>query len=178
MSSFKGLYNADLCRYSGSIPRYVKKWDYLFRKSSTSSGLIHKIYHILFISVSNAHGIEISDQTQIGGGIYIGHPYSITINPEAIIGSNCNIHRGVLIGKENRGKREGAPIIGNNVWIGINAAIVGNVNVGDDVLIAPNSYVNCDIPAHSIVLGNPCTIIHKERATFEYIKNTSEMHDE
>lgn len=41
------------------------------------------------------------------------------------------------------GGRQGTPVIGNEVWIGINAAIVGNVTIGDDVLIAPNSYVNC-----------------------------------
>lgn len=44
--------------------------------------------------------------------------------------------------------------IGNRVWIGINAAIVGGITIGDDVLIAPNSFVNQDIPSHSVVFGN------------------------
>lgn len=67
------------------------------------------------------------------------------------------------------GGRKGAPAIGNEVWIGINAAIVGKITIGDDVLIAPNSYVNCDVPSHSIVFGNPCIIKHKENATEGYI---------
>lgn len=67
------------------------------------------------------------------------------------------------------GGRQGTPVIGNEVWIGINAAIVGKVTIGDDVLIAPNSYVNCDVPSHSIVFGNPCTIKHRENATEGYI---------
>lgn len=67
------------------------------------------------------------------------------------------------------GGRQGAPVIGNEVWIGINAAIVGKVTIGDDVLIAPNSYVNCDVPSNSIVFGNPCIIKHKENATEGYI---------
>lgn len=67
------------------------------------------------------------------------------------------------------GGRQGAPVIGNEVWIGINAAIVGKVTIGDDVLIAPNSYVNCDVPSHSIVFGNPCIIKHRENATEGYI---------
>ena len=37
---------------------------------------------------------------------------------------NCNIHKGVTIGQENRGKRKGTPVIGDEVWIGINATIV------------------------------------------------------
>lgn len=67
------------------------------------------------------------------------------------------------------GGRRGAPVIGNEVWIGINAVIVGKVTIGDDVLIAPNSYVNCDVPSHSIVFGNPCIIKHRENATEGYI---------
>ena len=42
---------------------------------------------------------------------------------------------------------------------------MGKIPVGEDVLIAPNSYVNCDVPAHSIVVGNPCRIIPGECAT-------------
>ena len=85
------------------------------------------------------------------------------------MGKNINIHRGVLIGQTNRGGRRGAPVIGDEVWIGINATIVGKVTIGDDVLIAPNSYVNCDVPSHSIVFGNPCIIKHRENATEGYI---------
>lgn len=84
---------------------------------------------------------------------------------------NCNIHKGVTIGQENRGKRQGTPIIGDNVWIGMNVTIVGNIKIGNDVLIAPNTYLNCDVPSHSIVLGNPARIIVKDNATSEYINN-------
>lgn len=112
---------------------------------------------------------EISPEAKIAGGLYIGHPYCITINPNAKIGRNCNIHKGVTIGQENRGKRKGAPIIGNEVWIGVNSTIVGSITIGDDVLIAPNSYVNQDIPSHSVVFGNPCQIRSSQNATEGYI---------
>ena len=110
-----------------------------------------------------------SIDTKIGEGLYIGRPYCITINPKAVIGKNCNIHKGVTIGQENRGVRKGTPVIGDEVWIGINSTIVGNVKIGNDVLISPNSFVNCDIPDHSIVFGNPCIIKHRENATKNYI---------
>lgn len=108
------------------------------------------------------------------GGLYIGHPYCITINPQAIIGRNVNIHRGVVIGQENRGKREGAPTIGDDVWIGINASIVGGIKVENDVMIAPGAFVNRDVPSHSVVFGNPCIIKHKDHATEGYINHKSQ----
>lgn len=120
------------------------------------------------------YGLEISPETKIGKGLYLGHAFNIIINPKAVIGNNCNIHKGVLIGAENRGIRKGAPTIGNKVWIGINSAVVGKIKIGDDVLIAPCSYVNCNVPCHSVVFGNPCIIKHKENATEGYINNIYE----
>ena len=51
----------------------------------------------------------------------------------------------------------------------IKLQIVGNIIIADDVLIAPNSYVNCDVPSHSVVFGNPCIIKHRENATEGYV---------
>lgn len=115
------------------------------------------------------YGLEIPGQATIGEGFYIGHAYGITVNPDAVIGRNCNIHKGVTIGQENRGKRKGAPVLGDCVWLDVNSTVVGAVTIGDDVLIAPNSYVNCDVPSHSIVIGNPCRIIPRDNATEGYV---------
>ncbi|MNY28285.1 Maltose O-acetyltransferase [compost metagenome] len=93
------------------------------------------------------------------------------INPKAKIGKNCNIAQGVTIAQANRGKNEGVPIIGDEVWIGPNAVIVGKITIGNNVLIAPNAYVNTDIPDNSIALGNPATISQKMNATEGYINN-------
>ncbi|MEL5899104.1 serine acetyltransferase [Clostridium sporogenes] len=179
----KSKFEYDFYRY------YEKKWRmtevkslilnhslcflFLFRKIQSK----YKIYEnfitrFLLRKIQRKYGLEISPRTSIGKGLYIGHAYNITINPNAILGSNINIHKGVTIGQENRGKRKGSPIIGNKVWIGVNATIVGNILIGEDVLIAPNSYVNIDIPSHSIVIGNPCKIISKEDATKGYINKT------
>jgi len=49
--------------------------------------------------------------------------------------------------------------------------IVGNIKIGDNVLIAPNSYVNCNVPPNSIVMGNPCIIKKCDTATKDYINN-------
>lgn len=79
-----------------------------------------------------------------------------------------------MVGQANRGIRKGCPIIGDRVWIGINAVVVGNVTIGDDVMIAPNSFVNVDVPSHSVVFGNPCVIKHRNWATEGYVNNVIE----
>ena len=50
--------------------------------------------------------------------------------------------------------------------------IVGGITIGDDVLIAPNAYINTDVPSHSIVIGNPAQIHYAEHATEGYINRT------
>ncbi len=170
---FKELYQSDIARYSkirkGS---YMRRFHYYFRKSQTCNGSVLKYwYRVVFSRLSVRRGLEISYVTNIGKGLYLGHAFNITINPQVVIGDNCSLHKGVTIGQENRGERKGVPKLGNKVWIGVNATVVGNISIGDDVLIAPNSYVNCDVPSNSVVFGNPCIIKHKDNATEGYINN-------
>lgn len=146
---------------------------YLRNRQQSKNTIVHKINVLKQLKWDAKFGLDILTQN-IGKGLYLGHAHNINVSPLAIIGNNCNLSKGVTIGKENRGKREGAPTIGNCVWIGTNAVVVGNICVGDDVMIAPNSFVNCDVPSHSIVIGNPCKIIHCENATIGYISNPVE----
>lgn len=159
-------YYLDQQRYNAKMPKFQK----YFRKVQEEKNIVKKvIYRFNFKIYKKKNHIELDVRTNIGGGIYFGHPYCITINKNVIIGKNCNIHKGVTIGQENRGSRKGTPIIGDDVWIGINTTIVGKIKIGNDVLIAPNSFVNVDVPDHSIVIGNPCIIKHKIDATKDYI---------
>ena len=68
-------------------------------------------------------------------------------------------------------KKNGCPVISDEVWIGANSVIVGKIKIGKNVLIAPNAYVNFDVPENSIVIGNPGVIHHNEEATKEEIRN-------
>lgn len=91
------------------------------------------------------------------------------INIGAKIGQNCNIAHNVTIGQTNRGDKKGCPIIGNQVWIGTGSVVVGKVYIGNNVLIAPLTYVNFDVPDNSIVVGNPGKVISRVNATEGYI---------
>lgn len=144
----------------------------VFRKANMSKFLPLKLFYMLrLMYLSNKTQIQIPARTNIGEGLYIGHLGRVIIHPDAKLGKNINIGTGVTIGMENRGKRKGVPVIADNCWIGTNAVVVGNVKIGSDVLIAPLTYVNFDVPDHSVVIGNPGKIIPKENATADYICN-------
>lgn len=170
---FKTLFRSDLKRHGNTgIVAYVYIWHFLFRKAQTRrNAFSRKIWKSLYWLHSRRRGIEIPPRCRLGKGLYVGHFYNVTINGDAVLGENCNIHKGVTIGVECRGPRQGTPVIGNRVSICVNATIVGKITVGDDVIIGPNAFVNRSIPSHSVVFGNPCIIKHRDYATEGYVCN-------
>ena len=175
------VFKKDLYRYYGERGEpFLKKvfrpleikYISLFRKANMCRFKPLRIfYELRLMNMSYRTKIQIPARTTIGEGFYIGHLGRVIIHPDAKLGKNINIATGVTIGMENRGKRKGVPQISDNCWIGTNAVIVGNVKIGSDVLIAPLTYVNFDVPDHSVVIGNPGRIIPKENATADYISN-------
>jgi len=140
-----------------------------FRKcQNTNNNFFKLFYKFKLYMLCRKYGIEIKPQTQIGEGFLMVHPYNITIAPKAVLGRNVTMLKGSTIGK-SEGKKPGVPIIGNDVFIGLNSTVLGGIVIGDDVLIGPNTVVNKDIPSHSVVIGNPCIIIHRENATKDYL---------
>lgn len=137
------------------------RYMYHFRKAARGS-LYSKVKLYLY---SRKYGIEIKASTKIGKAFVMIHPYNITVSPYAVIGENVTMMKGSTVGLG----KGGAPTVGNKVYIGINSTVIGKINVGNDVLIAPNTMVNVDVPDHSVVIGNPCKIIHKDNATQDYI---------
>jgi len=111
---------------------------------------------------SYKYGISISWRTKIGPGLYIGHFGQIVVHDRSVIGKNCNISQGVTIGQANRGPRKGYATIGDYVYIGPGAKIVGNVKVGNNVAIGANCVVTKDFPDNAVVVGVPGRIISSE----------------
>jgi serine O-acetyltransferase len=106
-------------------------------------------------------GISIPASAKIGHSFYIGHFGGIILNSNASLGNNCNIGQGVTIGVSGIGDRRGVPIIGNNVYIGVNSVVAGKITVGDNVLIGACSLVNTDVENDAVVLGVPAKIVSK-----------------
>ena len=82
------------------------------------------------------------------------HPFSTSINAESI-GSYVSVFQDVTIGT-SEGSR---PIIGNNVQIFTNSVVIGDVTVGDNVVIGTCTLVNKDTPSNSVIVGIPGRVI-------------------
>lgn len=137
--------------------------------------LLYFLPYLLLRHYKYKYGIEIHPQTKVGAGFYIGHFGGIVVNTNAVIGCNVNISQGVTVGSVNRGRKCGFPTIGNNVYIGPGAKILGNIHVGDNSAIGANAVVLDDVPDNCCVGGIPAKIISNNGAGPEYIQNPIEI---
>jgi len=110
------------------------------------------------------YGISIPFNAQIGKGFYIGHFGCIVVSPATVIGKNVNISQGVTIGVANRGENAGVATIGDGVYIGPGAKIIGAVTIGNNVAIGANAVVTHDVPDNAVVAGVPARIISMKGA--------------
>jgi serine O-acetyltransferase len=98
-------------------------------------------------------GVEIGPGVVIGPGLRISHGNGIVIGGYARIGRNALLLHQVTIGSPHPGKVEKMPVIGDNVFIGAGAKVIGEITLGDDVFIGVNAIVAQDIPSGSRVLS-------------------------
>lgn len=166
----RDLIVSDLTRYRGGkswkaflrayflIPRFrVSFW---FRVASCYRR--NPFYWFILRHYHYKYGIELPRKTKVGEGLYIGHFGGIIISSATIIGDYCNISQGVTIGVAGRGEKRGCPIIGNDVYIGSGAKIIGNIKIGNNVAIGANAVVTKDVPDNAVVGGVPAKIISME----------------
>ncbi|WP_419872953.1 serine O-acetyltransferase [Candidatus Pristimantibacillus sp. PTI5] len=179
---------SDLFRYEESMSVNMKKvfyrqfmfagyhymfWLRLCQYLKPKSKIFFPMYAISMAMLQRykyKYGISISPSTKIGKGFYIGHYGGIVVSSLATIGENCNIMQGVTIGASSRGKNIGVPTIGDFVYIGAGAMIIGNVKIGNHAAIGANSVVTKDVPDHGVVVGMPAKVISLE-GSIGYIGN-------
>lgn len=123
---------------------------------------------LVLVSIIHKHnqyktGIQIAMGHPVKGGLMFPHFSGIVINGGAKIGRNCTILHGVTIGSV-RGPKGGVPTIGDNVVIATGSAVIGNVSVGNNVMIGAHSLVLQDIPDSAVVFGNPARIVSMDGA--------------
>lgn len=100
----------------------------------------------------------------IGGGLYVGHIGGVHINPEAVLGRNCDIAHRVTIGASAMG-RQGIPVLGDNVYVGTGATLVGKIRIGNGAKIAANTLVMTNVPDGATVMGVPGRIVMRAAKT-------------
>ena len=181
-SALNRIIKADLYRHEGlkGIKGFFKGWyrpgfryTYLFRKTVQykKNPLMRTFYKMLKRRYRFKYGFEISANAQIGEGFYLSdHCGPVVIGPVKI-GKYCNICHCVTIGRAYKDGKIGRPTIDDYVWIGTGSVLVGNINIGKYVLIAPNTFVNFNVPDNSLVIGNPAKVIKRDNPTKYYINN-------
>ncbi|MEW9798986.1 serine O-acetyltransferase [Alteromonas sp. CYL-A6] len=96
---------------------------------------------------------------QFGSGFVIMHPVGIVINSKVRGGNNITLESGVVIGDE-KGQ---SPVLGNNVFVGAGAKIIGPVKIGNNVKIGANAVVTKDAPDNATMLGIPAKPLVKKQ---------------
>jgi serine O-acetyltransferase len=97
-------------------------------------------------------GVDIGPGAEIGPGLRIAHGTGIVIGGYAKIGRNALLLHQVTVGAPSPGRVEKMPVIGDNVFIGAGAKVIGGIRVGNDVFIGVNAIVAQDIPDGGRVL--------------------------
>ncbi|MQP52061.1 MULTISPECIES: serine O-acetyltransferase [unclassified Flavobacterium] len=132
---------------------------YSNNKRNVFSFLLFAYYFFKYKKLSIKLGFSIP-MNVFGPGLAIIHYGTIVVNPRAKVGANCRIHVCTNIGES--GGVEGAPQIGDNVYIGPGAKIYGNITVPNNTVIAANAAVNKSIEEPGMMIaGVPAKPIKK-----------------
>lgn len=154
----KVRYNTDLKSLISAILFNQSFKRILFYRLSRKKSLLRPLYAFLNRYYQNKQLVYISKSAEIGEGFCIGHCFSIILS-KCVIGSDVTIMQQVTIGSSRGGNRQGYPTIGNRCFIAAGAKIIGNVTIGDDVVVGANAVVTKDIPSGCVVGGVPAKII-------------------
>src|SRR5689334_9732400 len=94
--------------------------------------LLTRLLAVAYKFIEIVTSISIPPDCEIGEGLYIGHFGPIILNSGVRIGRNCNLSQGITLGLAGRGEKRGCPTLGDRVYVGTNAIIIGKITVGDD----------------------------------------------
>lgn len=130
----------------------IKRYYEQKNKKNIINLFLYVFSSFIFNRLSLKYNIELPEK--FGSNLKIYH-LNIVINRNSIIGNDVKLHGNNCIGAKDSKINSECPIIGNNVDIGYGATIIGNIKVGDNSVIGAGSLVLKDVPANSVVAGNP-----------------------
>jgi len=113
---------------------------------------------VLFKLMEIVTGISLPASAEIGKGFYAGHFGPMILHSRVKMGENCSIGPGVVIGTRGQGN-EGVPVIGNDVYIGVGAKVLGGITLGHHVRVGANAVVLKNVPDRATVAGIPAKVI-------------------
>ncbi len=107
-------------------------------------------------------GIEIHPAARIGPGVFIDHGMGVVIGETAELGENVTLYQGVTLGGTSLKREKRHPTLGKNVVVGVGAAILGAITVGEGSRVGGGSVVVKDVPPNSVVVGVPGKVIYRD----------------
>ena len=115
---------------------------------------------IFELIIQTLTGINIAADCDVGPGLYVGHFGNIFLPSGVKIGKYCNISHENTLGIAGRGVNRGVPEIGDYVYIGSGAKVIGKIKIGNNVAIGANAVVTRDVPDNAVVAGVPAKILN------------------
>ena len=179
-------WNADLYRYGADVSRkafrkakkyipgfrfcyYLRKCTYLSKAPIYTRPLFY-IANRKLERLKVRYGFDMEYSTQIGPGLHLSHWGGVVVNPDAVIGENCNLSQQITIGVDSKEGMDAVPVIGSRVYIAPGSRIFGRITVGDDSAIGANAVVNKDVPSGVTVGGIPAKLISEDNSG-GYVRN-------
>jgi serine O-acetyltransferase len=104
-------------------------------------------------------GVEIHPAATIGRGLFIDHGMGLVIGETSEVGDFVTLHQGVTLGGTGKEKGKRHPTLGNNVYVGVGAKILGAVTIGDSARIGAGAVVLNDVPPHATAVGVPAKVV-------------------
>jgi serine O-acetyltransferase len=103
-------------------------------------------------------GVDIAPAAEIGSGLMIAHGVGLVIGNRVRVGSNAHLLHGVTIGASSPRRRAEMPTLGDGVFVGAHAALLGPIHVGDGAFIGANAVVTADVPTDGKVVAPPSSV--------------------
>lgn len=165
--------NYDVCKEDVRVGMELRHWScsplkgfiYLLVFDKTYRNLFYfrigKAKYLMWYWLKPHPCFTLASDMKVSSGFQCVHPFATIVNAESI-GENFSVKNCVTIGNKNgEGEFDGRPRIGKNVCIHCNSVVVGNITIGDNVVIGSGTVLFKSVPDNCVIVGNPAFILKK-----------------
>ncbi|MDN3384683.1 serine acetyltransferase [Pseudoalteromonas sp. APC 3358] len=158
MSIFQD-YSVNVDPKSRLIMILYRSGNLLYRKRKKISPLPYYLFQVFYrVLVEWVFCVELPLKTRVGKRLSIYHGFGLVVNPKVTLGNNIKLRNGVVIGNNGKSKT-GSPVIEDNVDIGANAVVIGEITIGYNTKIGAGTVVTKTIESNKVVVSGKVRIL-------------------